>query len=124
MNNALEEIFDVKDLQIKGEMLMSESEGKPKDNYETIENITPSKKDINFLKNLVSYGIIKKVKHKITGKIRAMKIVKKELIEIEEDETIFLKELALLRSLDHPNIIKLYEFYRDEKYFYLLSEYI
>jgi len=50
-----------------------------------------------------------------------MKIIKKELIEVEEDETIFLKELALLRSLDHPNIIKLYEFYRDEKYFYLLA---
>jgi hypothetical protein len=38
----LEEILDVKDLQIKGEMLMSESIGKPKDIYETIENISPS----------------------------------------------------------------------------------
>lgn len=63
------------------------------------------------------------MRHKITEKIRAMKIIKKELIEVEEDETIFLKELALLRSLDHPNIIKLFEFYRDDKYFYLLAEY-
>jgi calcium-dependent protein kinase len=51
-----------------------------------------------------------------------MRIIKKELIEVREEETLLFKELALLRSLDHPNIIKLYEFYRDEKYYYLLSE--
>lgn len=62
------------------------------------------------------------MRHKITGRIRSMKIIKRELIEVEEDEIQFFKELALVRSLDHPNIIKLYEFYQDEKYFYLLSE--
>ncbi len=51
-----------------------------------------------------------------------MRIIKKELIEVDEDEAIFKKELAVLRSLDHPNIIKLFEFYKDEKYFYLLAE--
>jgi hypothetical protein len=34
---------EIMDLQINGEMLMSESVGKPKDIYETIENISPSK---------------------------------------------------------------------------------
>lgn len=76
----------------------------------------------NFLTKSVNYGLIKKVRHKITGKIRSMKIIKRELIEVEEDEIYFFKELALVRSLDHPNIIKLYEFYQDDKYFYLLSE--
>jgi calcium-dependent protein kinase len=51
-----------------------------------------------------------------------MRIIKKELIEVREEETLLLKELALLRSLDHPNIIKLYEFYRDDKYYYLINE--
>src|SRR5690606_11407586 len=69
------------------------------------------------------YGLVKKVRHSITGKTRAMRIIKKELIEVREEETLLFKELALLRSLDHPNIITLYEFYRDEKYYYLLSEY-
>jgi calcium-dependent protein kinase len=63
------------------------------------------------------------VRHKLTGKVRAMRIIKKELIEVREEETLLFKELALLRTLDHPNIIKLYEFYRDDKYYYLLSEY-
>lgn len=62
------------------------------------------------------------MRHKLTGKVRAMRLIKKELIEVQEEETLLFKELAILRSLDHPNIIKLYEFYRDDKYYYLLSE--
>jgi calcium-dependent protein kinase len=110
MNMVFEEIMDVKGAE-KGAMLLSESIGKPRETYETIENIAP-----------VSYGLIKKVRHKISRKTRAMRIIKKELIEVKEEETLLFKELALLRSLDHPNIIKLYEFYRDEKYYYLISE--
>jgi hypothetical protein len=40
---VFEEISDIKDLQIKGAMLLSESIGKPKDTYETKENIAPGK---------------------------------------------------------------------------------
>lgn len=28
----------------------------------------------------------------------------------------------MLRRLDHPNILKMYEFFEDEKRFYLVSE--
>lgn len=69
-------------------MLLSETVGKPKLTYETLLNIA-----------LVSNGLIKKVKHKLTGKIRAMRIIKKELIEVREEEAFLLKELALLRTL-------------------------
>lgn len=31
-------------------------------------------------------------------------------------------EIEILKSLDHPNILKLYEFYEDEKRFYLVTE--
>lgn len=41
LNVVFEEIMDVKDLHIKGAMLLSETEGKPKETYETIENIAP-----------------------------------------------------------------------------------
>jgi calcium-dependent protein kinase len=111
LNNVFEEIQDLKDLNIKGAMLLSESIGKPRDKYDTLENISP-----------VNFGIIKKVRNKTIDKIRAMRIIKKELIETCEEETLLFKELALLRSLDHPNIIKLFEFYIDEKYYYLISE--
>lgn len=109
---AFEEIMDIRDMNIKGEMLLSENFGKPREMYDNVENIAP-----------LSHGLVKKVKHKITNKIRSMKIIKKDLIEVQEDEVLLFKELALLRSMDHPNIIKLYEFYRDEKCFYLISEF-
>ena len=33
-----------------------------------------------------------------------------------------MSEIKILRFLDHPNIIKIYEFYQDEKNFYLIIE--
>lgn len=32
-------------------------------------------------------------------------------------------ELDLLREMDHPNIVKVFEHYQDDKYHYLISEY-
>ena len=32
------------------------------------------------------------------------------------------KEINILKSLDHPNIIKVYEFYKTEKYIYIINE--
>ena len=34
------------------------------------------------------------------------------------------EEVAILTKLDHPNIVKYYETYVDEKYIYLVMEYI
>jgi len=42
IKNVLDEIGDVKDLRSKVVILLSESEGRPRDIYETIENIAPS----------------------------------------------------------------------------------
>lgn len=30
--------------------------------------------------------------------------------------------MEILKRLDHPNIIKLYEFYKDDKRYYLVTE--
>lgn len=32
-------------------------------------------------------------------------------------------ELEIMKNLDHPNIIKFYETYQDEKFFHLVMEY-
>ena len=32
------------------------------------------------------------------------------------------KEINILKNLDHPNIIKVYEFYSSEKYVYIINE--
>ena len=52
----------------------------------------------------------------------AVKVVKREKMG-QAFTWLELRELDILRKLDHPNIIKLYEIYADEDYFYFVLEY-
>lgn len=54
--------------------------------------------------------------------IRAMKVIKKTSL-IKEDEQNMFGEMNILKNLDHPNIIKLYELFQDENQYYLVTEY-
>ena len=55
-----------------------------------------------------------------------MKIISKAALEKsaagEDEKKRMLQETEILRQLDHPNIIKLYEFYQDKKHYYLVTE--
>tara|TARA_B110000285_G_scaffold196846_1_gene228072 strand:+ start:27 stop:266 length:240 start_codon:yes stop_codon:yes gene_type:complete len=53
--------------------------------------------------------------------VRAVKILKVDKIDDHELQR-FQREIEILKRLDHPNIIKLYEFYKDEKRYYLVTE--
>ncbi len=70
-----------------------------------------------------SYGEVKKLIHKASGDFRAMKIIKKEECSKEFISSL-LNEIEILRDLDHPNIVKLFEFYQDRLNFYLITEFI
>ncbi len=52
-----------------------------------------------------------------------MKIIK---IKSSEEQTTnskdTIKQINILKTLDHPNIIKIYEFYSTEKYIYIINE--
>lgn len=55
--------------------------------------------------------------------MRAVKIIKKKALA--EDERKKLKnEAEILKQLDHPNIIKLYEIFEDKKYYYIIMEFL
>jgi calcium-dependent protein kinase len=41
----------------------------------------------------------------------------------QEEEESFKSEMAVLRKLDHPNILKLYEVFEDQKKYFLVTEY-
>jgi len=69
-----------------------------------------------------AYGLVKKVTHRPTGAIRAMKIINKGSMSREEEVNKFLNEISILKTLDHPNILKMYEFYQDHKNYYLITE--
>ena len=55
--------------------------------------------------------------------IRAMKQLKKSALIKEEQQRLFA-EMNILKNLDHPHIVKLYELYQDENYYYLITEYL
>jgi len=71
-----------------------------------------------------AYGVVWKCIHAKTGQTRAVKIIpKQDSGQVKADIELINKELEILRTLDHPNIVKLYEYYEDAKKFYLVTEY-
>ena len=100
-----------KDIKIKNLVTLINS--KPEDNYKIINKLGKG-----------SFGSVFKVKHKITGEIRAMKIIKNTSVDDRAGayNVKFLKEIQVLKELDHPNIIKIFEYYVDNKNHYIITE--
>ncbi|CAD8142780.1 unnamed protein product [Paramecium pentaurelia] len=69
-----------------------------------------------------AFGKVWKVTHKKSKLDRAMKQLKKSSILKEDKEKLF-SEMNILKNLDHPNIVKLYELFEDDKNYYLVTEY-
>ncbi|KAL4429783.1 hypothetical protein ABPG74_004420 [Tetrahymena malaccensis] len=68
------------------------------------------------------YSEVYKIKDKQKDVFRAMKIINKKKIPFNEKES-FLREIKILKKLDHPNILKLYEFLEDSDNYYLITEF-
>ena len=68
------------------------------------------------------YSTVYKVKNRLNNQLRAMKEIPKENIENRSDTKNIIASISMLRGLYHPNLIQLYEFYEDEKNFYLIYE--
>ena len=67
-----------------------------------------------------SYSSVYKVKNKNTNKIRAMKIMPKNF---QKDNNEIMREINILKNLDHPNVMKIYEFLEDDTNYYLIEEF-
>lgn len=70
-----------------------------------------------------AYGKVCILTHKTTMMQRAMKAVKKSSV-VKDKEMELFNEVSLLKQLDHPNIIKLFELFQDEGHYYLITELI
>lgn len=69
-----------------------------------------------------SFGKVYKVLHLKTGMERALKVISKSFIKFQDDEKMFLKEIELLSQLDHPNIIKVFEYFCENNNYYVVQE--
>lgn len=70
-----------------------------------------------------TFGKVYKVLHINSGQERALKIVSKGTIKYQDDEKEFLKEIELLSKLDHPSIIKVFEYFYTNENYYVIQEY-
>lgn len=75
----------------------------------------------SFLFTKGAFGTVRLVIQNSTGLVRAMKTIAKSSL-IKEDENRIFAELEILKELDHPHIIRLYELFQDEKHYYLITE--
>ena len=90
------------------EEFVGKAEGKLTDKYEIIKEIGSG----GFSRCLL-------VKNKITKSSYACKELQKKSVSDYEG---LMREVNLMIKLDHPNIIKLYEYYENEKSIYLIME--
>lgn len=70
---------------------------------------------------LGAYGEVRKCLNKNSKALRAVKIINKLNLAEHEREKL-LNEIDILKQLDHPNILKLFEFFQDQKRFFLVTE--
>ena len=71
-----------------------------------------------------SYSIVYEAQNRITDILRAMKIVKKnQNNNSPEIEKEIFNEINILRTLDHPNIVKIFEFYSNQETYNIIMEY-
>lgn len=72
-----------------------------------------------------SFGYVHFATHRTSGQVRAIKTVRKASITSDIGaRRKFVTEIEILKHLNHPNIVKLYEFYEDENSYHLVTEYL
>lgn len=73
-----------------------------------------------------SYGKVSKVVHRKLNIVRAMKSIEKRSpngIISEENTHELIREINILKSLDHPNIVKIYQYFNTKNKLYIASEF-
>jgi len=71
-----------------------------------------------------SFGRVRLARNKVTNKYCALKILKKaEIIRLKQTDHV-LSENSILASLSHPFMVSMEGFCQDERYLYLVLEYV
>ena len=105
-------VKNISNLPIGLGTIIRKNNKKPNDNYIISKSLGEG-----------GFGSVVKVIHKNTGQVRAMKIIPKNNLQPGYTEQEIFREINILKKLEHPYIMKLYEFYSDEEYFYLINEF-
>jgi calcium-dependent protein kinase len=98
-------------IKLTNDVIVSHLKNKPEEDYKKVKFLGEG-----------SFAAVYSVENKITGEIRAMKIINKNpSCSIEDDKEIF-NEINILRTMDHPNILKIFEFYSNKESYSIVTE--
>ena len=97
-------------LKISSQVFVSKGEGTLRDQYK-----------IGKVLGEGAFGEVRLCTHRFSNEKRAVKVLKKETMDEEETKSM-LNEIQILKNLDHPNIVKIYEYFEDSKRFYIVTD--
>ena len=103
--------IDNNTIKLTNDVIVGHLKNKPDEDYKKVKFLGEG-----------SFAAVYSVENKITGEIRAMKIINKSAsCSIEDDKEIF-NEINILRTMDHPNILKIFEFYSNKESYSIVTE--
>ncbi len=99
-------------IKVDNQLIVNKIEGTPLEHYSQVKKLGEG-----------SYGTVWKVEHIQTGLHRAMKKIVKNPKSKRDNEQDILNEIEILKKMDHPNIVKIFEFFNTPEGYYLITEY-
>jgi len=101
------------DVIIDGNLIVGRATGNVNENYKNMKKLGEG-----------SYGTVHLVNHNYSGQLRAMKIITKKNVEnTQKVDVEIMNEIEILKKMDHPNIVKIFEFFNSTKNYYLITEF-
>lgn len=70
-----------------------------------------------------SFGEVFLCTHYDSKEQRAVKWIMKERLSADSEQRL-INEINICKKLDHPNVVKIYEYFDDFQYYYIVMEYI
>lgn len=110
-DQEIKEITDLKDLTISQSNFVLEKNERFRDYYKVGGTLGTS-----------SFGEVRKCVNKFTNAVRAWKILNKSYLDDKHEKLRFFYEMEIMKMLDHPNILRIYEIYQDHKRYFLITE--
>ena len=106
------EVKTKEDFRVTEGLSIKEKKGNPYAIYDSIKVLGEG-----------AYGKVEQVRHKISKEIRAMKVIHKDQIQLgSEEEQALINEINIVKTLDHPNIMKVFEYYNYDNCLFIISE--
>jgi len=97
-------------INVTNDLLVAKLKTNPEDDYKKIKFLGEG-----------SFAAVYQVQNRYTDAICAMKIINKSSNSAEDDKEI-LNEINILRCMDHPGVLKIFEFYSNRKSYSIVTE--